>query len=441
MQAVIHEVDGHPGAGLLPIAGRPLVARQIQWLRSMGCQGIAVQIGTSAESVAVARWLSEKDAVGAGVRLVPAGSPLVPRAIARRAGMPPDRSLVVMPADVLAAGDLRSLLERADARSVSLKLSPPAALGRHLAGAEIQIVGEDAEAKRMDLDGACWGARVRSLAEAFALGVAAIDGRLAGRPDDAGKGILVHAAERAPGIWTGRDAVIEQGAVLVPPVLLGVGVVVRAGARVGPRVFLGDRAVVDQGTWIEDAIVAQGTIVGDGLELSGVALDESGLLDLRSGERTPVDDALVLAPRDQLLPPTLTARLVGLLLYGLVAPLRAAAGAFHRVREHLSGVKGQARPLAELCRALSATTRGERSLLGVSPWTAGRPAGVSEALYADALSAPLGLFAIDAALTPPDADPATQLRARAFYAHHKRAPLDLVLFARSLRSALRRALP
>jgi hypothetical protein len=54
MRGVIHRVVGAPGAGLLPVAGRPLVARQLQWLRTIGCLRVAVEIGSDDDSLEIA---------------------------------------------------------------------------------------------------------------------------------------------------------------------------------------------------------------------------------------------------------------------------------------------------------------------------------------------------------------------------------------------------
>ncbi|KYF57956.1 hypothetical protein BE08_15015, partial [Sorangium cellulosum] len=65
MYAIIARVAESPDAGLFSIAGRPLVSRQLQWLREIQCRRVAVQIGADAASMAVAAWLSEHDALGA----------------------------------------------------------------------------------------------------------------------------------------------------------------------------------------------------------------------------------------------------------------------------------------------------------------------------------------------------------------------------------------
>jgi hypothetical protein len=322
MYAVILHPHDRSGAALWRIAGRPLVARQIQWLRAIRCDAVAVAIDPGPAGADVARWLTEEDAIGALVSLVRAGPlPLSPREVARRAGFPDDAPLLVIPADVIAGGPLGACIEQAARGPAILRLKPPRALGGRLEGADLAV---DAGGTSVPItlgpeEG--WAVRVRSCADAMEIGAAVIDGRLCSRPDDPAWGIQVHAPEIAPGIWVGRGAVIAEDAALVAPVLVGAEAVVCSGARVGPRVCLGERAVVEAGTSIRDAVVSPGTIVGEGLDLFDAVVEPRGLVDPATGALRAIEDPLVLAARDRHRKGGLLTRALSLALLVALLPL------------------------------------------------------------------------------------------------------------------------
>src|SRR5215472_14900541 len=117
MIAVIHLVPHVPTAassaavgdthGLLPVAGRPLIARQLDWLLGLGFGRILVEIGLDAASQGVADWLREKGIVRAGdgrVTLVRSEERRGLRDLADRAGVSSARSLLAIPSDLLGDG-------------------------------------------------------------------------------------------------------------------------------------------------------------------------------------------------------------------------------------------------------------------------------------------------------------------------------------------------
>jgi len=295
MFAVIHPSSPVPSVGMLPVAGRPLVTRQLQWLRAAGCERVAVALGR--DGAELRRWLSEHDALGRAVTLVDVGLPCDARAVARAAGFPADAPLLALPDDVLPFCDPARLFAAPGTASLLAALAPPAALVGLLSGGVIGVLApDDDRPTTVRLLGEA--VRIASLAEAMAVGFAALSHAL---PPLAGAGSApfpVHAAEVAPGVWLARGAVIQRGAFIEAPVLLGPGAMVRAGARVGPRVCLGERAVVEAAVALRDALVQRGTIIGEELTAEHVVLGPSGIVDFRTGARLRVDDPLVLASRD-----------------------------------------------------------------------------------------------------------------------------------------------
>jgi hypothetical protein len=274
----------------------------------------------------------------------------------------------------------------------------------------------------------------------MALGDAALGGSLTSRSDDPAWGIQIHAAERSPGVWVSRDALIEPGAELVAPVLIGVGAIVCAGARVGPRVCIGDRAVVEARTTLRDAIALAGTLIGEGLTLADSVIEPRGLVVPSTGELREVRDPLVLTARDRSVKAHFIVRAAALALALVLLPVvLVVLLAAHVLAAPHPAVSSSWRPFAGTMGALALLleiARGTRALVGVSAWSEPWPSEASAALWQDAMSAPRGILTIDAALAP-DSDAATRLRLRAWYAHSKSVRNDAKLLMRCLSALLR----
>jgi len=424
--AVIHEIESNSTHGLIPIAGRPLVARQIQWLRSARCQGIAVQIGLSAESVALGQWLAHGDAIGTNVRLVLSGKELSPREIARRAGFPDEGTLLAIPADVLCGGDIEALRAYARPHGSIVAMPAPSALADVFDGSAIRVFGP---APSESTHGEAWAVRVRSLADAFTIGVAALEGRLERRAEN---GILLHASERERGIWVGRGVQIDPSAQLVPPVLLGANSVVCAGARVGPRVFLGERSVVERRTQVANALVAPATIIGAELDLAGVALDARGTQDLFTGEHATIDETLLLARRDKQHRGNYFGRSLAAILLLLLAPIWILAQILNTCSNWRSERLSAFLHEDGFWVAIMQTFRGQRSFVGLADWNGDLPEQMPAILFWRSMAAPRGFITIDSGLVPEGAEANVRMRARVYYLHEKNLLLDLRLFSRCI---------
>jgi hypothetical protein len=296
MLAVIHRSRTNLTAAMLPVAGRPLLARQLQWLRSAGCQRVIVGVGLDGEAPAIRRWLYE-DPLGMNVTVVVTSAADDPRAIAHEAGLPDDAPFIALPSDVMGGGDLRALLAAAGDRSGVARPAAPAAVAEHVGEGEVQVLWPGvATVEPLSANG--WTVRVCSSMDAMIVGAAALAGDLPPLVEG-GTGVPIHAAEHSPGIWLARGATVEPGAHLVAPVLIGPDALVRAGARVGPAVFVGERAVIEAGTALSVATVARDTIVGEGVVATNALVDSEGLLDVMSGARLQVNDTLLFARRSE----------------------------------------------------------------------------------------------------------------------------------------------
>jgi hypothetical protein len=302
MLAVIYRGSTTPDLPLLPIAGRPLILRQLQWLRACGFDQVAVEVPDGADGSEVARCLQE-DPLGWDVVPVATDAPLPPAEVARRAGFPEDVIVLGMQADSLGGGDLAQIYLLASSLvakrgtgpsgDLVIQLPPPAFLPRPFGDLSLLLLGA-CRGMGQVATGNGWGTSVRCAADAIALGAAVLEGRMR----SLAPWLLIHAAERSPGVWVARGGRIETGAKVVPPVLVGAGALVRSGAQIGPRVYLGDRAVVERGAVLADALVAPATIVGEGVTAESVLLTPAGIRHAeRDGAFLPIEDPLILASR------------------------------------------------------------------------------------------------------------------------------------------------
>lgn len=299
MLAVI-ENSASPGVALMPIAGRPLIIRQLQWLRANGLDQVGVELSTGAGAQEVARCVSGNP-LGWDVLPVQTRGPVGAHELARRAGFGADVPVLAIPGDVLGECDLAQIYmvaaslaaERASGRTLDLvvRLPAPTFLSGDVPGAALRLLrGAHANGPTVVVSG--WGTRITCAGDAIRLGAAMLEKRATGG------GLLLHASERSPGVWVARGGVIHAHADVTPPVLVGAGAIIRSGAHVGPRVFLGERAVVERDAVLSDAIIAAETIVGEKLVARDAYVTPSGVCNAeRGGVFQRVEDPLILTHR------------------------------------------------------------------------------------------------------------------------------------------------
>lgn len=411
MFAVIHRTPGaSTRAPLWDVAGRPLVARQLQWLRAVGVDRVAVEIPCGADGDALAAFLAS-DAEGARVVQIPSAAPLEPARLAAQAGFTGAAWLVCLPSDCLFAGDLLRAVARAG-DSARVRSSAPLALP---AGElELRAHGRAADVSYFGLG---WSVRLGGEGDALELGAALLSGDLPHASD-----FPVHAKARAPGVFVARGALVSPEAVLRAPAFVGPEARVEAGAVVGPRAIVGARAIVAAGARVASAVVREGTLVGEGLVVERCAATPTALVDFDTREAVELGDPLLLAG--------VRRRTVGVLE-------RLAALAFVLAAVPVSAILGASRPrrlrpAARLVRDLLRCVAGELRLVGVS---AEPPGPVPPALAEASARAEPGALRIDRALLDEPGDPQQVARARAWYAHAKSARTDASLLLSSLRQS------
>jgi hypothetical protein len=272
MDAVIYLTRDGFDAGAVDVAGRPLVQRQVQWLRAVGCDRIAVEVGPDDASSGAAAALAE-DPNSTCVRFVLSRSPLGPRELAARAGLSTDAILAV-PSDVLGDADLAPLFSTRGGATVVARMRPPDGLS--LDGASVTLVRGGASIELALDEGA--GVLVRSARDGLSVGAWVIRQQIrsesasgdrpsgvvsVGNPvERAPLSVLLHGAADPRGCVLARGSVIEPGATIHGPVVLGANARICAGASVGPDVVLGAGVVVEPGAALERCVVLAEVIVG-----------------------------------------------------------------------------------------------------------------------------------------------------------------------------------
>jgi hypothetical protein len=297
MLAVIHRDTPPRGAGALALAGPPVVIRQLQWLHNLGLERVAIELGQDAQGEQVRRWVTGHKVLSRGVRFVPSATPLSPRALGLAAGFPVEAQWLALSESVVGNADLTRLFGGGSVRWTRVGRLTPPKTGGPFPPAEVHLTSPGTGPVMVEsLPG--WGTRVETPGTALRLACEALLGRLT---------LLLHAAETRPGVWVARGGRIDAGAELSPPVLIGAGARVCSRARVGPGALIGARALIEPRACIEQALVEDNTIVGEGLVVREHIATPGGLIPLREGsDMLPLREPLLVARRAPLLLASLT---------------------------------------------------------------------------------------------------------------------------------------
>lgn len=281
MYAVILPPLHDPRDGLRRVAGRPILLRQLAWLRSLGVDRVAVAF-TGPIPPAVLATL-ESDPLG--LDAIPVGHTAPePREVVLRAGLRATSARLVIGATTIGDADLMALFRVETELSLMAPLSPPSALEectpRPFAildrSRRLQVVGP------AEVPG--WAATVPDDARARRLGALVLDGTLP---------LEVHASEIEPGIWISRGARVHRSAELIAPTLVGPDAVIEAKARVGPGSDIGARSVVARGSVLAECMLDDDTVVGEGVLLHRVHGSPGLAVGLDDGQRIAVESAVL----------------------------------------------------------------------------------------------------------------------------------------------------
>lgn len=431
MCAIIHEVEGHVGVGMLDIAGRPLLVRQLQYLRDLGIEDVFIEVAEGPDALERALLLLGSDPLTARVQVIPSAGPLGVAELARRAGCAENELFLAVPASLA----LHAKVDLRVQTPTRYRLQAPA--DTHASGVSVSLENRLSACVEpaIAVDSEGWGFQVLNHDHAHTLACAALEGHA--------PGIIIHGAEIKPGIWFARGARVSAEAQVAGPVLIGADSRVLAGAKIGPRSLLGQGVIVERDASVTEASVGPHTIVGEGTRIRAAHASAQGLISFGEGLHTPVGASLALASRSQV-GTALFSRLFALLLLVLLATPwliglgvqkvlgRPAVRALKTRRGHLHiGESGLG--IVDLLPALFDVVMGRRDLVGINDYRALEAASRQP-------GEPWRAGAID--LSPamaPGASTQTLLRMWRWYRAHKSAALDRSLWREGVFRPARKA--
>lgn len=425
MRALIYELAGAIGAGALDVAGRPLLIRQLQWLRDRGIEDVVVEIGSGPHAALRGALLLGTDPLTLRCLVIPTRCAIGPVALAERVGLDDDELFLALPANMVVHADLVPPQE-----ATSYAFGPPA-FATQESPAIVAFRSRVREAEHTTEHGAGWALRVGDPAAAHTLSCAILGGQASG--------FIVHAAEVRTGIWLARGARVAEDATLLPPTLIGADARVFAKARVGPNVIVGDAAVIEREAVLSEVTVAPGTLVGEASRVRQARVDARGITSLADHARTELNDPLQLAsvvePGAQLGSRALALVLAILLLAPWALGVVVTAVRHRRVvrRLHWRGqvlhVGAIGIALLDLVPALLDVVLGRRDLIGVALPSALEVEG-------NRYDGPSRVGAIDlSAALAPGASLSTLLWMWRWYLENKTAELDRKLGWAAFREA------
>ncbi|MCW5940207.1 MAG: NTP transferase domain-containing protein [Fimbriimonadaceae bacterium] len=116
--------------------------------------------------------------------------------------------------------------------------------------------------------------------------------------------------EIAPGVWVGEGTVIDDSALLVPPVCIGSNSRIKRRAQVGPYTALGDSTLVEEGAVIERSVVWDSCYIGLDAAVRSAAVcsrvtikrDSKVMEDAVVGDRCLIDVGATIRPRVKVWP-------------------------------------------------------------------------------------------------------------------------------------------
>jgi hypothetical protein len=372
---------------LRPIAGAPLLVRQLEWLSAAGVTHVTVN-RVASEPLPPAMGVIELSQTGVHVTWIPSARPLELPELAARVG-PVNAPALVLPHACLGDLDLRAAVTLArDCREdVAVVCDDQAVSVRHL---------DKGPRPQRTIDGEGWllqvlgEATAQNLVEQVLLGVR--------------KGIVIRGTEVSPGIWRARGALAVEAAVLQPPCYLGENAFISERAVVGPGAVVGECAIIESAARVVHARVAPHVVVGQGVVVQH-ACAMPGRIVRHAGRDVDIDDPLLLGVQGA--SGNHLARLLAALALGALAPAAVVLG-------------GRPAQLAH---------RVARIMEGTASWI-----GVRDGFDPDAVA--LDVLRL---LVPPDAHEEERTAARALYARNKSLGLDAKLLAGWLLGANRSA--
>ncbi|MEZ4867905.1 MAG: sugar phosphate nucleotidyltransferase [Caldilineaceae bacterium] len=98
-----------------------------------------------------------------------------------------------------------------------------------------------------------------------------------------------------PGVWIGKNTVIDASAQITAPVLIGDGCRIGRDVELGPNVVVGQHTIIDDGATISNSTICQNSYIGQLLHIDQRIVNQTELIDIESSATVQVTDPLLLA--------------------------------------------------------------------------------------------------------------------------------------------------
>lgn len=309
---------------LLPVAGRPLLERNLLLLREHGITEVVITVQYLA--ALIRSQIGTGEELGMHVTYATESQPLGTAGSVRNAiGALGDEPFIVLSGDALTDFDLTTLIETHHRTGAAATV----ALARRQDPVEFGLVVTDSDGRVIRfvekpdwsevftdtvntgvyvispevLEGVKPDVEVDFSRDVFPALLA--DGRLVqgqvldgywediGNPEaylrvqaDVLSGLVrtpIDGFQVSPGIWLGEGAEVSDRATLVPPVLIGQNVRVEPGARIGDGSVIGANAIVRSGARVERSLLHDNVFIGHQASVSGAVVGRSSEV-LRSAQ-------------------------------------------------------------------------------------------------------------------------------------------------------------
>ena len=180
--------------------------------------------------------------------------------------------------------------------------------------------------------------------------------------------------ERDPGIWVSRGVDTHRSARLIAPVYLGPHCRVYEDVVLGPNTVVSACSLIDRNTRIEASLIAEDSMIGEGLTLNRMVVTQGLVLDARTEDAVYVADIPSLAdPRQPGQLRRFAESAVALVLLVLLLPISLIAYIYFALLRGVAIVTTQCVRLPQASRA----STGSFALagFGADAWSHTLPAG------------------------------------------------------------------
>lgn len=122
--------------------------------------------------------------------------------------------------------------------------------------------------------------------------------------------------EESPGAFLGPNTVIDDSAVIIPPVVIGRNCKIKRGARIGPYTVLGDNAFVEEDAVVERSVIWDSAYLGPNVGIHSAIVCSRATIkrdsivreDAVVGDRCLIDVGCTIRPRIKLWPDKIVER-------------------------------------------------------------------------------------------------------------------------------------